>query len=240
MKKRYYLMAALLLSGSVAANAQSKKNKKNKKAATEVEQPVTLNRLDSASYSFGFKIAQGLKHDGVTSLNYKLLTEAMESVFRGDSVTRLTDEQASKAIGVFLEETSKAKHASAIAENDKFFAENKAKAGVFTTESGLQYEILTQGNGAKPKAEDEVTVHYKGTLLNGKQFDSSYDRGEPISLTLNRVIPGWTEGVQLMPVGSKYRFYIPYKLGYGENGAGQEIPPYSTLVFDIELLKIGN
>src|SRR5690606_34060710 len=119
-----------------------------------------------ASYSFGFKIAQGLKHDGVTSLNYKLLTEAMESVFRGDSVTRLTDEQASKAIGVFLEETSKAKHASAIAENDKFFAENKAKAGVFTTESGLQYEILTQGNGAKPKAEDEVTVHYKGTLLN--------------------------------------------------------------------------
>lgn len=242
MKKRYFLFAALLLSGSLAANAQTdkkaKKSAKAKKGAV-VEQPVTLNRLDSASYSFGFKIAQGLKQDGVTSLNYKLMTDAMESVFRGDSVTLLTDEQASKAIGVFLEETTKAKFASAIAEGEKFFAENKNKAGIITTESGLQYEVLTAGNGAKPKAEDEVTVHYKGSLLSGKQFDSSYDRGEPISLTLNRVIPGWTEGVQLMPVGSKYRFYIPYKLGYGENGAGQDIPPYSTLVFDVELIKIG-
>ena len=103
----------------------------------------------------------------------------------------------------------------------------------------MQYEIITAATGPKPIATDEVTVHYKGTLIDGKQFDSSYDRNEPLTLALNSVIAGWTEGVQLMSVGSKYRFYVPYQLGYGERGAGQDIPPYSTLIFDIELLKIG-
>ena len=123
-------------------------------------------------------------------------------------------------------------------EGQDFLEQNKKRAGVQTTASGLQYEVLTAGTGVKPLATDSVLVHYKGTLLNGKQFDSSYDRGEPISFPLNRVIPGWTEGVQLMPAGSKYKFFIPYNLAYGERGAGQDIPPYSTLIFEVELLKV--
>lgn len=231
-------MACLLL-GSLVANAQlGKKKKINKKqAAAELVQPG-LNRIDSASYSFGLKIAQGLKSDGVDSLNYQLFSKALQDVF-GDATTLLNDEDAYKAINVFLTEKREANMKKLTEEGKKFLEENKAKPNVKTTESGLQYEVITLGNGVKPKATDNVTVHYKGTLLNGKQFDSSYDRGEPVTFPLNQVIPGWTEGVQLMPAGSKYRFYIPYNLAYGERGAGQDIPPYSTLIFDVELLKVG-
>lgn len=224
MKRKLYLFTALMFAGSLAGKAQIN------------SQPLT--RLDSASYGFGFKIAQSLKSDGVNSLNYDLVVKAMKAVFEG-TPTLVTDAQASDAIGVFLGEATKQKHSASIAEEEKFLAENKKKKSVKTTESGLQYETLVIGTGAKPTASDAVTVHYKGTLLNGKQFDSSYDRGEPISFPLSGVIPGWTEGLQLMPVGSKFRFYIPSKLGYGENGAGSSIPPYSTLIFDVELLKIG-
>ncbi|MBA3867809.1 MAG: FKBP-type peptidyl-prolyl cis-trans isomerase [Anaerolineae bacterium] len=119
-----------------------------------------------------------------------------------------------------------------------FLAANAKKEGVVTTASGLQYKVLEAGTGPKPKATDTVNVHYKGTFIDGKTFDSSYDRGEPISFGLNQVIRGWTEGVQLMPVGSKYEFYIPYNLGYGERGAGGAIPGYATLIFVVELLGI--
>jgi FKBP-type peptidyl-prolyl cis-trans isomerase len=119
-----------------------------------------------------------------------------------------------------------------------FLEENGKKEGVTTTASGLQYKVIKAGTGARPKATDTVNVHYKGTFLDGKTFDSSYDRGQPISFPLNRVIPGWTEGVQLMPVGSTYEFYIPSNLAYGEAGAGGAIPPNSTLIFVVELLKI--
>ena len=122
-------------------------------------------------------------------------------------------------------------------ENEAFLAENKLKEGVITTESGLQYEVLKEGKGAKPTAEDKVKVHYHGTLIDGTVFDSSVERGEPITFGLNQVIPGWTEGLQLMTVGSKYRFYIPQELGYGNRQAGK-IPPYSTLIFEVELLGI--
>ena len=124
-----------------------------------------------------------------------------------------------------------------IAAGKKFLEENKLKEGVITTESGLQYEVIKMGKGAKPTATDKVKVHYHGTLTDGTVFDSSVDRGEPITFALNQVIPGWTEGVQLMPVGSKFRFYIPQELGYGARQAGS-IPPYSTLIFEVELLGI--
>lgn len=120
----------------------------------------------------------------------------------------------------------------------QFLEANAKKEGVSTTASGLQYKVVTQGDGAQPTATDTVKVHYRGTFIDGKTFDSSYDRGEPISFPLNRVIKGWTEGVQLMSVGSTYEFYIPYTLAYGENGAGGVIPPYATLIFQVELLGI--
>ncbi len=130
------------------------------------------------------------------------------------------------------------KYGAAKAEGEKFLQENALREEVKTTESGLQYEVLVQGKGKKPTAESTVKVHYEGTLIDGTVFDSSYQRGEPIEFALNGVIKGWTEGLQLMPVGSKYKLYIPYELGYGERGAGQQIPPYATLIFTVELLEI--
>jgi FKBP-type peptidyl-prolyl cis-trans isomerase len=119
-----------------------------------------------------------------------------------------------------------------------YLAENAKKEGVSVTESGLQYSVITQGDGAKPGATDQVTVHYRGTLIDGTEFDSSYSRGEPATFGLNQVIPGWTEGVQLMNVGSKYLFVVPYQLGYGERGAGGAIGPFETLIFEVELIEI--
>lgn len=124
------------------------------------------------------------------------------------------------------------------AAGEAFLAENAKKPGVKTTASGLQYEVLTEGSGAAPKASDNVTVHYRGTTINGEEFDSSYGRGEPLTFPLNRVIPGWTEGLQLMKEGAKYRLYIPSDLAYGERGAGGVIGPNATLIFDVELIKI--
>ena len=144
----------------------------------------------------------------------------------------------SRTAGEYIENTmTQIKYGEAIAAGKKFLEENKHKEGVVTTESGLQYEVIKMGKGAKPTATDKVKVHYHGTLTDGTVFDSSVDRGEPITFALNQVIPGWTEGVQLMPVGSKFRFYVPQELGYGARQAGS-IPPYSTLIFEVELLGI--
>lgn len=127
----------------------------------------------------------------------------------------------------------------ALAKGEKFLEDNAKKEGVTTTASGLQYKVLTQGSGKSPKASDTVLVHYRGTLINGTEFDSSYKRKEPISFPLNRVIAGWTEGVQLMQEGSKFEFYIPSKLAYGSRGAGRDIGPNEALIFEVELLKVG-
>ena len=200
--------------------------------------PIFKTQLDSASYAFGASIANDLKNRGVNTLNYALVSKAMSDVFSSGNAI-FSPEKCQEVIYGLLSTLEKKKYEGAIADADKFLSENKKKAGIITLPSGLQYEIIKPAAGAKPLATDEVTVHYKGTLTDGKQFDSSYDRGEPTSFTLNQVIPGWTEGVQQMPVGSKYRFFIPYALAYGERGAGKEIPPYSTLIFEIELIKIG-
>ncbi len=222
----------------LSANAQTAKKTATKKSVPVVTTTVKpMTELDSASYSFGMKIAQGLKSDGVKSLNYELLKQGMEDIFTEKPLV-VNDELAGKTIGQFLQRISKSKYAVAEEAGKKFLEENKKNPKVTSLPSGLQYEVLTMGTGVKPLATDTVTVHYKGSLADGKQFDSSYDRGEPISLPLDGVIPGWTEGVQLMPEGSKFRFYIPYQLGYGERGAGQDIPPFSTLIFDIELIKV--
>ena len=144
-----------------------------------------------------------------------------------------------RSAGEYVESVvAELRYGAAKAEGEKFLQENALREEVKVTDSGLQYEVLKLGKGAKPTAESTVKVHYEGTLIDGTVFDSSYQRGEPIEFPLNGVIRGWTEGLQLMPVGSKYKLYIPYELGYGDRGAGSSIPPYSTLIFTVELLEI--
>jgi len=193
-------------------------------------------------YIIGMDIGKSLREQG-TEVDLDALIEAVRSTFNGEELA-MTAEEAAEVRQAYIqrrqaEQQAEASQAGAanLAEGQKFLAENKVKEGVQTTESGLQYKVMTMGDGAKPTATQTVKVHYRGTLLDGTEFDSSYARNEPISFALNRVIAGWTEGVQLMPVGSKFMFYIAPELAYGEGGGGP-IPPNSTLVFEVELLDI--
>jgi FKBP-type peptidyl-prolyl cis-trans isomerase FklB len=155
-----------------------------------------------------------------------------------DKETAFTSREAQVMLQEFFQKKQKEEAEKFIAEGKAYLDENAKKEGVTVTKSGLQYEVLQEGTGKSPKATDTVRCHYEGRLLDGSVFDSSYKRGEPADFGLNQVIPGWTEGVQLMKEGAKYRFTIPYLLAYGEQGAGASIPPFSTLVFDVELIKV--
>jgi len=193
-------------------------------------------------YIIGMDIGKSLREQN-TGVDLDTLVEAIRATYNNEELALTPDEAAAirKAYVDKRQAAQQAETAAAggqnLAEGQKFLAENKGKEGVQVTESGLQYKVLTMGEGAKPAATDTVKVHYRGTLLDGTEFDSSYARNEPISFALNRVIPGWTEGVQLMPVGSKFMFYIAPELAYGEGGGGP-IPPNSTLIFEVELLEI--
>ncbi|UXI70412.1 FKBP-type peptidyl-prolyl cis-trans isomerase [Tahibacter amnicola] len=197
---------------------------------------------DKVSYMVGMDVGRGISQIK-DEIDMAIVVQALQATVKGDK-TALTQEEAQKVRQEFMTKLQ-AKHAAdekAKAEKnkkagDEFLAKNKTKAGVKTTESGLQYEVVKAGNGPKPKDTDTVEVHYTGTLLDGTKFDSSVDRGQPATFPLKGVIPGWTEGLQLMPVGSKYKFYIPANLAYGENGPGP-IGPNATLTFDVELIKI--
>ena len=182
-------------------------------------------------------IGQNLLSSGVKNINYTDLKDAIEDTLEKRK-PQLTFQEAQQLLQRYFtelqEETAKIEKES----GQKFLEENKKREQVKVTPSGLQYEVLVPTIGQKPKATDKVRVHYEGTLTDGTVFDSSYRRGEPISFALNQVIAGWTEGVQLMSIGSKYKFYIPYNLGYGARGAGDSIPPYATLIFTVELLGI--
>ena len=195
-------------------------------------------------YIIGMDIGKSLRQQGA-EVDLDALVEAIRATLNGEELA-MTAEEAGAVRQAFIQKRQAAQQAETAAagaanqvEGQKFLAENKLKEGVQTTDSGLQYKVMTMGDGAKPAATDTVKVHYRGTLLDGTEFDSSYARNEPISFGLNRVIAGWTEGVQLMPVGSKFMFYIPPELGYGEGGGGP-IPPNSTLIFEVELLGIEN
>lgn len=193
-------------------------------------------------YIIGMDIGASLKKQG-SDIDLNAMFEAITAVYN-DQPTALTPEEAATIREAFIaqrraeaETERQSAGAANAAEGDKFLLENRAREGVVVTESGLQYEVIELGTGPKPAATDMVKVHYRGTLLNGEEFDSSYARGEPISFQLDQVIPGWTEGVQLMPVGSKYKFFIPAGLAYGEAGGGP-IGPNATLIFEVELIGI--
>ncbi|MDB5021797.1 MAG: peptidylprolyl isomerase [Pedobacter sp.] len=233
------LLACCITLAAFNANAQSKGKKPVAKKTITKAAPIAValkNSLDSASYSFGMAMGSGLKGNGLTTLNYELLVRGLKDAF-GTEKFLISKEDSQQAINNLMVEKSKAKFAVNRTEGEKFLLNNKKINGVKTTASGLQYMVMKQGNGRKPAITDTVSVNYKGSLLSGKQFDSNEGK-EPISLPLNHVIAGWTEGLQLMSEGAKYRFFIPYTLAYGEQGAGQDIPPYSTLIFEVELVKI--
>ena len=215
----------------------------DKPAATQPGGDAFKSEKERVSYSIGMRIASGMKAQEV-DLDIDIIAKAMKDVMAGDK-TLLTEAEAQKVLmswqGRMQEEFQKKQ--AALAEKNqsdgaKFLEENKAKEDVKTTPSGLQYKVIKSGNGDSPKADDTVTVHYKGTLIDGEQFDSSYDRGEPATFMVNRVIKGWTEALQLMKVGDKWQIVLPSDLAYGPRGNGRSIPPNSVLVFDVELLGI--
>lgn len=234
MKKMF---AAGCLFFAIAAQAQKVTTKKP--APKKTTAPVTThsttgfkNLNDSVSYAIGLSVADFYKQQGMTSLNTTLLSKAINDVY-GNKTTALTKDQANEAMMRFLNP----KLYKNIEAGTQFLEENKKRSTVKTTASGLQYEVVTEGKGPKPQASDTVVVNYKGALVDGTEFDNSYKRNEPLTIPVNRVIPGWTEALQLMPVGSKYKLYIPYQLAYGMNDNGP-IPGGSVLVFDVDLLSI--
>jgi FKBP-type peptidyl-prolyl cis-trans isomerase len=230
---RFLACSALLAAGVAASGCGRQAGSGNTTLTTQD---------DSASYILGYKMGENLKQQSVPvkpEIIFRGLREGMEGKAAGmpDSVMQAV----MMAFQVRMMGIQHQRDSVAAIENTKsgedFLKDNQGKDGVKTTSSGLQYKVLQEGTGARPKATSQVTVHYKGTLLDGKQFDSSYDRGQPATFALNQVIPGWTEGVQLMNVGSRYQFWIPSDLGYGPQGSPPTIPPNSTLVFEVELLS---
>ena len=193
--------------------------------------------MDKVSYALGLSLGQNMASSGVKTIEFDDLVAGMKAIMNKEKPAISFDE-AQEVLNTFFAELEAKVAGQAKAEGEAFLAENAKREGVIVTGSGLQYEVLTAAEGKKPKATDKVKVHYEGTLIDGTVFDSSYRRGEAISFGLNQVIKGWTEGVQLMSIGSKYKFFIPYNLAYGERGAGAQIPPYAALIFTVELLGI--
>ncbi|MGQ7868517.1 FKBP-type peptidyl-prolyl cis-trans isomerase [Sunxiuqinia sp. sy24] len=196
---------------------------------------------DSASYAIGVLVGdqnkQQLESTGSDDFNTEILVTAFEKQLNGEE-TKMTLEEARTFIQAYFQKLAEAEGANNEKAGADFLAANKEKDGIVVTESGLQYEVLEAGNGAKPTAEQQVKVHYTGTLIDGTVFDSSVERGEPATFGVGQVIPGWTEALQLMPVGSKWKVYIPGNLAYGPRGAGADIGPNETLIFEVELLEI--
>ena len=200
--------------------------------------------MDQLSYALGLGIGHQLLQMNAEGLNIDDFAQAIKDVMTGGEL-KMKEAEAQQMVQQFFAEQEALQQAAnaekgkaAKAEGEQFLAENAKKEGVKTTASGLQYQVLRDGNGKQPKATDQVECHYEGMLIDGTKFDSSYDRGQTATFPLNQVIAGWTEGLQLMHEGAKYRFFIPYQLAYGERGAGASIPPYAALIFDVELVAV--
>lgn len=195
------------------------------------------SKLDSISYGIGVMMGENFKREGIKEINSAQVAAALRAVLKGEE-TLINKAEASKMYRQALKDAKEMKNQDVILAGQAYLAENGRKRGVKTTESGLQYEVLKSGDGASPAASDKVTTHYHGMLIDGTVFDSSVDRGEPISFPVGGVIKGWQEALQMMSIGDKWRIVLPYDLAYGERGAGANIPPYATLIFEVELLGI--
>jgi FKBP-type peptidyl-prolyl cis-trans isomerase len=232
-------------SKNAASSAQKPKTSTPTKKATgtTAQAPLVLKtEKDKFSYALGMNLGNNLKKQSV-ELDPAIFSRGLKDAMAGK--TQMTDDEARSAISVVqnetrakLEEKKKAEAAANKKEGDEFLAANKSKEGVVVLPSGLQYKILTAGSGPKPTTSDTVVCNYRGKLINGKEFDSSYKRGQPVSFPVGGVIKGWTEALQLMPVGSKWELFIPPDLAYGDRGAGGEIGPEATLIFEVELVSI--
>ncbi len=244
--------SVILLSGTALAQAKKPTSKPAAKPVTRSAGTPAATRSgvmlrtnnDSLSYSIGLNIAQNMKQQGLTDINSAVLAKGLDDALKGGSMA-MSPEQANVILGTFMQKQMalrQAEGAKAAEGNKKignaFLAENKAKPGIVTTGSGLQYMVEKVGTGAKPTTADRVKVHYTGRLIDGKVFDSSEQRGTPAVFGVTDVIPGWTEVLQLMPVGSRWKVFIPSDLAYGDRGTGGDIGPGSTLIFDVELLDI--
>ena len=200
--------------------------------------------MDKLSYALGLGIGQQLAQMGAKDLNVDDFAQSIRDVLEGREL-KVSHREAQQIVQQYFQQQEEKMNAeraekgkAAKSEGEQYLAENAKKEGVVTLPSGLQYQVLQKGNGRKPKATDSVKCHYEGFLIDGTVFDSSVQRGEPAVFGLQQVIAGWTEGLQLMEEGAKYRFFIPYRLAYGEGGAGQMIPPYAALIFDVELIQV--
>ncbi len=237
MKK--LILSVVVLGGAVAVNAQTTKpgTKPVTKPVTAAANPLKTTS-DSISYVLGEIAAYNLTQQGLgeIKINNAVFTRALNDIL-GKKPTLLDDVTANALLNNYMVKQQEAKIKPTIAEGEKFLAQNKLKPGIKTTASGLQYQVITEGQGIKPTTLDTFVAHYRGTLLDGTQFDASYDRGQPLTYPVGKVIQGWQEGLQLMTTGSKYKFWIPYNLGYGAMGSGK-IPGGALLIFELELLEV--
>ena len=248
--KKYIFCVALLASSTLFA--QSKKELQNeverlktetqtfKKEIEGLKKPVEVQLTDKhkkASYGLGVLVASNVKMQSGDSLSLDALIEGIKDVFKNEPLL-MQQQECSSIVQQYMLEVAELRSSKASAEGQHFLAENKTKEGVKTTASGLQYKVITAGTGNSPLATDKATVHYTGTLIDGTVFDSSVQRGTPATFKLNEVIAGWTEALQLMREGDKWILFIPDNIGYGARGRGAQIPPYSTLVFELELIKV--
>jgi len=245
MKRNHiYLLAFLMLMSCTNFYSQKNKRSKKNKSETTNSQILPSSKIDSVSYAIGISIAKSFETE-FPEINLDQFMYGLSSKLSKEGETIMNDTDAQKIVENYFKSKKEASmsqekdnYSSVIKEGEDFLIKNAKRKNIITLASGLQYEILTKGNGAKPGPTDKIEAHYHGTLLDGTVFDSSVERGTPIALSVNGVIKGWTEALQLMSVGSKWKLFIPYNLAYGERGAGALIKPYSTLIFEVELISI--
>jgi len=236
--KRLFFFALLLITISFArAQSPTKSKTTTKTTKAAAPKPVLKNLADSAGYALGVNIATSLKMQHMTKINTSLITKAINDVL-SEKPTLIDDNSAFLILNSYSNKMQEEKYKPIVAAGKLFCEKNKLRPGVKTTASGLQYEVITEGAGIKPTAIDTFVCHYRGTLIDGTEFDASYPRNQPLIMGVNQVIPGWTEGLQLMGVGSKYKFYIPYNLAYGLQGSPPVIPGGAALIFEVELLDV--